>query len=49
MDIKPKTTEEEERAEREKEEGEVLLRRNSIQNLFNGYDFDVDQEIHKRI
>lgn len=31
---------------REKEEGRLLLRRNSVQNLFNGYDFDVEQIRH---
>jgi hypothetical protein len=29
------------------EESNMLLRRNSIQNLFNGYDFDADQLRHQ--
>mmetsp|Transcript_12467 Transcript_12467/g.9064 ORF Transcript_12467/g.9064 Transcript_12467/m.9064 type:complete len:131 (+) Transcript_12467:651-1043(+) len=28
-------------------ENQMLLRRNSIQNLFNGYDFDVEQLRHQ--
>jgi len=29
------------------EESHLLLRRNSIQNLFNGYDFDIEQLRHQ--
>jgi hypothetical protein len=29
------------------EEAQMLLRRNSIQNLFNGYDFDIEQLRHQ--
>jgi len=28
------------------EEAMMLLRRNSIQNLFNGYDYDIEQLHH---
>ena len=31
----------------QKEEAKMLLRRNSVQNLFNGYDFDVEQLRHQ--
>ncbi len=29
------------------EEAKLLLRRNSVQNLFNGYEFDVEQLRHQ--
>jgi hypothetical protein len=31
----------------QQEESQLLLRRNSIQNLFNGYDFDIEQLRHQ--
>ena len=31
----------------QKEESQMLLRRNSIQNLFNGYEFDIEQLRHQ--
>jgi len=31
------------------EENNVLLRRNSIQNLFNGYEYDIEQLRHALI
>lgn len=36
------TEEEIKEEEKEEKEGKVLLRRHSIQNLFNGYNFDID-------
>ena len=31
------------------EENDTLLRRNSIQNLFNGYEYDIEQLRHAMI
>jgi hypothetical protein len=33
----------------QQEENIVLLRRNSIQNLFNGYEYDIEQLRHAMI
>lgn len=44
LKVKPQTTTEEERAMKEKEEENILLRRHSVQNLFNGFHYDIQIE-----
>lgn len=44
MRVKPLTTTEEEKMQKEKEEEKVLLRRHSVQKLFNGYHYDIELE-----
>ena len=38
------STTEEEKQRKEKEEENILLKRNSVQNLFNGYHYDIELE-----
>ncbi len=42
--VKPLTTTEEEKKLKEKEEEDMLLRRHSVQKLFNGYHYDIEIE-----
>ena len=42
MRVKPLSTTEEEKAIKEKEEENILLRRHSVQKLFNGYHYDIE-------
>jgi len=44
LKVKALSTTEEEKQLKEKEEENVLLRRNSVQNLFNGYHYDIELE-----
>lgn len=44
MKVKPLTTTEEEKVLKEKEEEKILLRRHSVQKLFNGYHYDIELE-----
>jgi protein kinase A len=42
VSVRPLTTTEEDRAMKEKEEENILLRRHSVQKLFNGYHYDIE-------
>ena len=42
--LNPLSTTEEEKLNKEKQEEDILLKRNSVQNLFNGYHYDIELE-----